>query len=249
MNRGIYTAYSVMAVSRAAQEMKAGNLANMATPGYKGDSLVFSSFNDNLLAAMANFLPGGSSSLGSGVPMTAAAGVFVNLNQGPLEQTGNRWDLALVGEGFFTLEAPEGETVYTRNGRFSLDAQGYVVNDKGWYLLGQTGRIHGIDMDVDPDGNIVNSAGDTVDVLALVSFPEPGQLRRLSADHYGVDNPEPAGDVQIKAGYIEAANTELVTDLTDMMMLVRTFEMGQSLIHAQDKMLDLAANQIGSLRG
>lgn len=247
MNRGIYTAYTAMAVSKAAQETKAGNLANMATPGYKGDTLVFGSFNHNLLAARADFLRG-SKSLGNGIPMTAAAGVHVNFEQGALEETGNSWDLALIGEGFFALEAPGEEILYTRNGRFSIDADGYVVNDKGWYLLGHAGRIDGRDSQVDPGGNIINALGVTVDSLQLVAFPDPREIQRVSADHFSAPNPQPVS-IDVKAGYLETANVDLVTDLTDMMMLVRSFEMGQRLVHAQDKMLDLAANQVGSLRG
>jgi len=219
----------------------------MSTPGYKGDTIAFGSFNHQVLTAKASFLRG-DNSLGSGLPMTAAAGISVNFKQGALENTGNIWDLALVGDGFFTLEGPETEAMYTRNGRFGVDAEGYVVNDKGWYLLGQAGRITG-DMRLDSSGNIINPDGEIVDKIQLVSFPNPQDLIRFSADFFTSPAQGEEASPDVMSGYLEASNIDLVNDLTDMMMLSRSFEMGQRLIQAQDKLLDLAANQLGSLRG
>lgn len=237
-----------MAVSKAAQEVKAGNLINASTPGYKRDTVAFASFREDLLAVRSN-LPRGNHPLGNGVPMAAVSGITVNFEPGALENTGNPWDLALVGDGFFTLEGPQGERLYTRNGRFTLDVEGYVVNDQGWYLLGGNGRIMGRGMQVDGGGNIIDQGGVVSDSLLLVTFPDPTQLSRVSADHFTATEPGQAAVPQVKAGFLETSNTDLVSSLTDILMLTRTFEMGQKLIQAQDKLMDLAANQIGSLRG
>jgi len=247
MNRGIYTAYTGLATAKAAQETRAGNLANVSTPGYKSDTLVFGSFHEHLLSARANFLAG-NNSLGSGTPMSAAAGVSVNFQQGAMENTGNTWDLALQGDGFFCLQGEQG-TYYTRNGRFGLDAQGHVVNNQGMYLLGQAGRILGSDLQVDPGGNLVNAAGEIVDSLQLVTFPDPQQLERVSADLFSSEADGAPANPQVMAGYLEVSNTDMALELTEMMMLLRTFEMNQTMIQSQDQLLDLAANEIGSLRG
>jgi len=235
-----------MAASRAAQEVKAGNMANAATPGYKRDTLTFESFRNVLLSAQKH---GGTKSLGNGVPMAAVAEVTINTEQGALDGTGNPWDLALVGDGFFALQNPNGEIYYTRNGRFSVDTDGYLVNEKGWYVLGREGTLDVRGRQVDARGNITNNLGDISDALMLVSFPNSEGLVRQSADHFSALLPGQEAAPEVKSGYLEASNTDLVTGLTDMMMLTRTFEMGQSLIKAQDKLLDLAVNQVGSLRG
>ncbi|MER3458405.1 MAG: flagellar biosynthesis protein FlgF, partial [Chloroflexota bacterium] len=155
MIRGLYSAASALVAGLFRQELIAQDLANINTPGYKAASTRLSDFATMLLAR----LPGG---IGPATPLgrlthgvqTSAA--ITDFSPGPVQATGQPLDLAIQGEGFFRLRTPDGER-FTRDGRFSLDANGQLVNVNGHPVLGTNGqpiRLSSGQVRVDPNGTI-----------------------------------------------------------------------------------------------
>jgi flagellar basal-body rod protein FlgG len=125
------------------------NLANVDLTGYKRDTSVHKAFPQLLLRRTSddgvyNFPPGSIDTapivgtLGTGVELNELYTVF---EQGALKQSNNPFDLALEGEGFFTVLTPQGER-YTRNGTFLIDNNGTLVTKEGFPVLGEEGIIN-----------------------------------------------------------------------------------------------------------
>ena len=117
------------------------NVANASTVGYKSSNANFA----NLYAASLS--GGGSVNAGIGVTVSTIAQAFT---QGNITSTSNSLDLAINGNGFYKMQASDGSTVYTRNGQFSTDNQGYVINDAGNYLMGYAATADGTIVASDP---------------------------------------------------------------------------------------------------
>ena len=163
MVRGIYTGASAMMARVHEMDVTSNNLANVDKTGFKRQKTVFKAFPDMLISRMNDdgmvVLPNGSSDdpavvgrLGTGVSVNE---VFTQFEQGSLQQTQSDFDFSLHGKGFFVVETPQGVR-YTRNGAFTRDKEGYLVTQKGDYVLGQQGRIKAQDFNfkVDDRGNI-----------------------------------------------------------------------------------------------
>ncbi|NPV53846.1 MAG: flagellar basal-body rod protein FlgF [Firmicutes bacterium] len=145
MLRGLYSATSGMVARSHWQDIIANNLANVTTPGFKGDLPVFESFPEmllnrimpdrgSMLDAVRKSTPIGRAGVGTVIAETAT-----NFAEGPVVETGNKLDLALVGNGFFAVATPAGER-YTRNGSFCLNEQGEIATLDGYRVLGEDGR-------------------------------------------------------------------------------------------------------------
>ncbi|HHV62007.1 MAG TPA: flagellar basal-body rod protein FlgF [Firmicutes bacterium] len=145
MLRGLYSATSGMVARSHWQDIIANNLANVTTPGFKRDLPVFVSFPEmllnriipdrgSMLDAVRKSAPIGRAGVGTVIAETAT-----NFEEGPVIETGNKLDLALVGDGFFAVATPAGER-YTRNGSFCLNDQGEIVTLDGYRVLGEDGR-------------------------------------------------------------------------------------------------------------
>src|SRR5579859_4454328 len=134
MNRGIYSLANGMLSTQQAMDLVSNNLANAATSGFKADSLAF---NDALEQAIASPSGRAVGTLGSGA---VAKQHFTNLNQGQIQTTNAPLDLAIQGKGMFAVQGPNGQTLYTRDGSFSTNAQGELVNKQGYQVLDQSLR-------------------------------------------------------------------------------------------------------------
>ncbi|HLO67572.1 MAG TPA: flagellar hook protein FlgE [Holophaga sp.] len=128
-----YASLSGLATNASALSVIGNNLANLNTAGFKGSS---SEFQDLFAAAIAN-----QGTQGNGNPMQVGLGaslgsVATNFAQGSFQQTGNVTDMAMQGNGFFTLQNKQGSAVYTRNGNFTIDKSGFLVDSQGNKVMG-----------------------------------------------------------------------------------------------------------------
>jgi flagellar basal-body rod protein FlgF len=176
--RGFYTAAAGMLSEQRRVEMLTNNIANANTPGYKADEATLRSFPELLLARLdERTIPAKEQrsfsnqttigSINTGVYMQETIPNFV---QGDLKETGQTTDIALVdgtlpvdattgtkGALFFVVQNKNGEIRYTRNGNFTLDAQGYLTTNDGFYVLDENGqriRLTSDNFKVTPDGTI-----------------------------------------------------------------------------------------------
>lgn len=257
MIRGLYTSSAGMQVEMMRQEAIANNLANVDTNGFKRDLATLMAREKKGLMRVNNHAGGsgagmshprvGIGEIGTGVLLNR---VHKRFEQGELRETENPFDLALHGEGFFTLQDAQGNTVYTRAGDFTRDAQGRLADKTGRLLMGEGGPITvpngrlsvGIDGGVAVDGKAAGR-------LALVRFENPDdELEKIGDTHFragAAGNPlAAAGSVEVHQGMLEGTNVNAVREMVEMIAAMRHYEANQKAVQSQDETLGKAVNEI-----
>jgi flagellar basal-body rod protein FlgF len=240
MIRGLYVAAEGMLARQKAQDVIASNLANANTTGFKADQPVFETTLERTLTITEgdNCTPIGS--LSSGAVLSAT---FTDLSPGAIQTTGNPFDMAIEGEGFFVVQTPNGER-YTRNGAFSLNSEGMLVTRDGLPVLGTRGPIQippKLELFFGEDGQI-SAGGSVIDRLLIVN----GNLTKEPSGWFiGV-----AGTIsepKVRSGALEASNVNIVREMVAMIEWMRVYEAHQKVIHAQDEALGRAVNDMARL--
>lgn len=258
MIRGIYSAVSGMNLQMSIVDTASGNLNNANLPGYKKDWVEAEPFLElvqlsvrqrDALTGLGMRKPLGITNQGAQIER-----VFTDFRPGDPRETGNKTDFALQGPGFFTLVNPENddEVFYTRNGSFSLDQQGYLVNDNGLRVMGQNGPVQVTDittLKVDEYGNIMEN-DEAIGVLNIVTFDNLLELVGIGNNLYQAPDQEAriVENPGLRQGFLEAANLDAVKEITDIVAATRAYETGQRIIQVQDGFLDTAINKVGVLR-
>ncbi len=209
------------------------NLANINTTGFKRTR---ANFQELLQAKLVN---------GTELKNTQRL-----MDQGALRQTGNPLDLAIMGEGFFQIKLPNGETAYTRDGEFLLDSNRQIVNASG-YLLDWEGEIpeDATDINITEDGTVwvlVGEEWEEAGNIELATFPNPsgllnyGQNLLLETDISGEpqrSTPNSEGTGKIVSKSLEQSNVNLAEEMTQMVVLQRSFEICLRTFQNTDQML------------
>ncbi len=256
MLRGLYSAASGMDTHMRRLAVEANNLANARTVGYKQDRVPAESFElllrgstDPLAPALdipfpAPLAPELVGTVGSGIyPLEP----LPDLSQGSLYETGEPLDLALVGPGFFAVQAPDGER-YTRAGNFSVDGSGLLRTATGDLVLGEQGPIQvgAGDLSISPDGAIFVN-GNAVARLRLVEFDVPALQK--AGENYLVPldpaAPRPATGTQVRQGYLESSNVDLSRTMVRLIEIQRAYELSARALQMQDQTLGEAINDVG----
>lgn len=233
MVRGIHTAAAGMMAQAAAQDITANNLANADTAGYKRDVAGFR-------AALADAI----GAPGAGDPV--AAQTVSDFRQGTIRQTGDRFHLALDGDGFFTVQTPNGPA-YTRDGAFTRAADGYLVTRGGNRVLGTNGpiRLNEGDWAVSATGE-VTQGGRGVGTLRLARFAGEAALSKAGNNLWrSAAAPQNAPDARVRQGCLEGSNVNTISEMVTMITGFRVYEAGQKAIQAQDQTLDRLVNEVG----
>jgi flagellar basal-body rod protein FlgF len=216
-------------VSGLAKELQsvANNIANVSTTGYRREGVVFAEMVQALAAE------------GGSVAMTEARARFTDELQGSLVETGGTLDLAVEGDGYFTVMTAAGERL-TRAGAFTRNADGTIVNMDGHPLLDEGGGEIVIPFEakaiaVSADGTI-SVDGQPAAKLGLVRvedqtklFREAGVLFRADTEVAYVENP------RIVQGFLEQSNVSPVAELARMIEVQRAYESGQKLVDQEDQ--------------
>ena len=254
MVRGLYTAYTGMIQQQNRLDVVSNNLANSTTVGFKKEGSTSQAFDEVLTIkikdASTNYLdlPVGNMSLGVKVGET-----YTDYTQGSFKQTKNTFDVAIAGDGFFSISYTSKNgvesTMYTRDGSFTLTSDGYLVTKDGDYVLGQDGPINiptEASVAIDEEGRIF-ADGEYVDSFAIADFEDYNYLEKYGENLYQtVDGATlTAADAWVRQGYIEASNVNVVTEMVNMITITRAYESNQKVIHTIDGMLDKAVNNVG----
>lgn len=252
MVRGLYTAATGMMVQRHKMDTLTNNIVNAETTGFKKDTLVTSAFDRVMLERIND--PDvtvfgarvGAYSYGTHVDER-----LTDFGEGVLEGTGKSTDLALEGEGFFAVETAEGER-YTRDGNFTVNRGGYLTTQDGNYVLGENGRIYvgAPDFTVAADGTVSAPQG-TGDRLRLVTFADPGQLRKQGNNlyyPYGGAAAEETRGAAVRQGSLEGSNVEIADEMVNMLAVYRKYEASQKIVDMTDDTMGLAVN-LGKVGG
>ena len=175
----------------------------------------------------------------------------VDYAQGVMQHTGNVLDLAIKGEGFFTVQGKEGIS-YTRDGRFTLNRDKELVNLAGDYVLGQKGKINlaGNTVQINEQGSI-RGDNNEIDVLKIVAFNELSAL--VKNNHGNYDNPEDRAGakeddaVWVQSGFLELSNVQPIREMVEMITIQRTFESYQKVIQTISEQNKMSTSRIGKL--
>jgi flagellar basal-body rod protein FlgG len=259
MLRALHTAALGMSAQQAGVDNTANNLANANTTAYKRSTIVF---HDLLYQTVqtsgqeetAGATPPATLQIGHGA--TAIATVR-NFAQGGFLQTDNPLDLAINGDGFFQVRRPDGTIAFTRDGTFTLDAEGTIVT--------QTGLPLEPDLNIPPEASEIHISQDglvsvrlqgepdaiEVGLLELVRVPNPGGLQALGGNLYEqtaasgeptIDTPGSEGLGGIRQGFLEAANVDVVQEMVNLITAQRAYEINSKMITTSEDMLQIANN-------
>lgn len=234
-----------------AQDVTADNLANINTPGFKGSSIFYRLFQQEVNEEMIT---------------STRAMQMINLEQGVLEPTGNQFDFGISGAGFFVVEEEGSEDqddqIYlTRDGRFQIDSEGYLANSRGARVQGHAGEIrvqayfqavgedgHEPVLEVAKDGTI-RVDGKAHDRIQIVNISDPEKLERRGHAYFSIieDYIEyDDGSVgSLMQGYYEKGNVDPMKEMVDMMKTMQMFESQQRAIQSADETLSQAINKLG----
>jgi len=237
-----YIALSRMVAQQRALDVRANNIANADTPGFKGESVMFS---DYLLQQRGLPTPPG----GATVQMVQDRATWRDFQAGQMEKTGNALDFALRGDGFFTVSTPRGLR-YTRAGRFSISQTGQIVDMGGNPLVGTDGKpiILGpddVNLTVTSDGSISSDAG-PVGKFRIVQFANQQAIKAEGNLLFnGNQPPTVMAQPNVMQGTVESANVQPIVQLTQMMTEMRDFQFASQFIDAEAKREQSAIDQIG----
>ncbi|MBL7202874.1 MAG: flagellar basal-body rod protein FlgF [Desulfobacteraceae bacterium] len=224
-------------------DVLANNLANINTPGFKQDRLVFRVPVEKEGDSHTDYLRGPSS------PMPSEA--RTDFSQGILRHTDNALDLALDGNGFFCIKTPAG-THYTRNGSFAINEDGVLATKEGHPVVGKGGeiKINGSNVHVDEGGN-VSVDGSEVGTLKVVTVSQPDFLKKMGNTLFALGGSgvaeEKAEGFKVMQGYLETSNVNGIRVMTEMIDISRSYESYQKVIQFLNDATKKSINEVGRL--
>ncbi|MFD1448956.1 flagellar hook-basal body protein [Oceanobacillus profundus] len=268
MLRGFYTAASGMISQQRQQEALANNIANANTPGYKADQTTLRAFPELLLKEMGSQERLSTTQGGLQFPIqkpigSINTGVYVqetipNFVQGDIRETGIATDIALVdgtmpddaGSLFFTVQNEAGEVRYTRNGNFTVDGEGLLVTNQGYYVLDNAGNpieTNGMEFEVSSEG-VLQTPEQAVQLGISYTADVNGMAKEGNDLFTGDAEQIPEGATfSIHQGFLEQSNVDTLQTMTDMMNAYRMFETNQRVLRAYDESMGKAVSEIGRI--
>lgn len=263
MLKSLYTTATGMKAQQTMVDVIANNIANVNTAGFKRSQ---ASFEDLLYVTLQS--PGlqrdssGDAApigmqVGSGSRLSGTNKVF---SAGTLEITDRQLDVAIDGEGFFSVVLPDGSTGYTRDGAFHLNADGKLVTGSGHVLLPEiTIPPDVLEINIDPEGRVTGRTAGNSDTAAqfgqisISRFINPSgmlavggnvvrQTEASGAPTTGVPGQNGLGTT--KSGFVERSNVQIVNELVSLIVAQRAYEVNSRAIQASDQMLSSATNII-----
>lgn len=261
MNRSLWIGATGMTAQQVNIDVISNNLANVNTAGYKKSRAEFEDLIYQKLYTAKTPIddetpePVGMM-VGYGAKVAATQKIF---QQGSLQQTGNKMDLAIAGEGFFRVQLEDGSFAYTRDGTFKIDANGQVVTSNGYklipeILMPQNFRYETIS--ISPDGRVtVKIAGNDnpipVGQIQIFKFVNPAGLDSIGENlfketlasgpsYYG--NPSSSGFGSVQQGYLEMSNVNVVDAMVKLIVAQRAYEFNSKSVTTSDSLLQTAVN-------
>lgn len=251
--KALYAAATGMAAQQTTIDTIANNLANVNTSGFKKST---ANFQDLFYQELATSGEEGSTpsmaQVGAGVRTVA---VEKNHTMGSISATGEPLDVAINGRGFFSLETNDGRQLYTRDGHFTKDADGYVVSAGGVQLAGGISiPDDAVDILVESDGSVMYSTPDDTEMilagqLEIAAFANPSGLRALGGNVFSATSQSGdammmnvGSDVSVVGGALEGSNVDPASELIALIQAQRAYELTSKVVKAADETLQTAAN-------
>ena len=238
MQSGLYVALSAQVSLQKRMETLANNLANASTVGFRGEHTKFESVMSNAASESVAF--------------SSTGDTYIKRDAGPLIRTDNPLDIAIRGDAWFGIQTPAGP-VYTRDGRMQITAAGDLQSINGYPILDVGGAPIAIDpgagpMQIGSDGMITQN-NQQIGAVGLFTIDARAKLSRYENSGVIPDTPAaPALDfsrVGVVQGYVEGANVNPMSEMSQLIMVSRTFEAVSSSISQSSDSLDEAIKALG----
>ncbi len=214
-------------------EVVANNLANVNTTGYKGTDSLFSQYVFKLDQNERTFK--------DKVAFVHDFGLVRNLSQGVFNYTGNTFDLAIQGDGYFVINGRGGAENYTRAGAFTKNAEGFLTTMEGRLVQGTNTAPINIPADarnvvIQGDGTVAEPNGRTFGQLRVVRFDNERELKQVDGTAFRTDaeQPKAVDRPKIAQGLLEASNVVPVTEITRLIALNRAYQETARMISQED---------------
>ncbi|MDZ4692324.1 flagellar basal-body rod protein FlgF [Terricaulis sp.] len=221
-------------------DVAANNLANVATTGFKADGMLLEEAERTTAHADADPRE---------IRFVRDIGVMHNMEQGPIAMTGNTLDVALEGEGFFMVQGPDGQTMYTRDGAFSLTGEGRLVTSDGRAVLSSGGAP----IVLDPQGETpvigrdgaISVAGVEAGRIGVANFAAPGALAKVGDNLWDAQG-QAAGEFQgvVLQGALEGSNVRPVLELTRLIEISRAYQSAAKIVSNADDLRQRAIERL-----
>ena len=257
--RALRTATSGMLAQQLNVEVISNNIANMNTVGFKRQRAEF----QDLLYQNVERMGSQSSTQGTVVPTgiqigagVKAGSVYRITEQGSPTRSGNPYDIAIDGKGYFQITMPSGEIAYTRAGNFAVNGEGQLVTEDGYAVEPAiTIPQDAIDVTISKSGQVQvttqgQTAPQTVGQLELATFFNEAGLEAIgdnllletaASGAATIGAPNEPGYGHLIQGYTEASNVDAVSEITALIVAQRAYEMNSKVITTADEMLSVSA--------
>jgi len=249
MSRGFYALTSGMLTQQRKIDVSSNNIANLNTAGYKKQQAVTTNFGNLLISKCEqNGVYKTSTPIGSVSMIKTMAENNTIHSQGTLEETDSITDFAIVGPGFFQVNKG-GDTVYSRNGSFNIDEEGYLILHGTGRVQGQYGDIYvGTDkFDFLSDGSIIVD-DETVDQIAVYDFLDYNRLSKAGEGMFSsAEAPFLTEGAEIHNKTIERSNVDETEEITNMLSSQRALQTASQALKIYDMVQEQAVNEIGKL--
>lgn len=215
---------------RRSMSIIANNLANMNTTGFKGSTMMFTQHVQRSR--------GGEGVFGDKVAYVRDVSSVRYLNEGPLEKTGNPFDVSIHGKGYLRIDAPGGER-FTRNGQLRLDAGGQIVTHQGYPVLSDAGTPFVLapgdgTPTIARDGTI-STANGILGRLAVVEFENDYRMNPVAGGLLSTtQTPRQTETPDVVQGMLEGSNVEPIIEMARMIEVHRAYNSVSKLIDRED---------------
>ncbi|HSM97352.1 MAG TPA: flagellar basal-body rod protein FlgF [Rhizomicrobium sp.] len=242
MDNTLLVSLSQQLASYRSMDVIANNIANINTPAFKRESMKFEEYLQQTQPAEGETGP-------QQISFVQDKGTLRDLTQGAITHTGATFDLAITGKGYFTVQTPSGDR-YTRNGHFTLDANGQVVTEDGGVLQADGGAVTVTnddgDIHVAQDGTITGARGQ-LGKIKLVTFANEAALKKEGASLYSTDQqPTAVENPVIAQGSLEESNVQPVLEISHMLEVLRAYQTTANLAQSQEDLMRNAIDKLGS---
>jgi len=216
MLTGIYCSDTGINAMEQKMDTIANNLANVNTEGFKQEKISFKTFLNEINGA---------------VP----AGIAVDFSAGSQKETGREYDFAINGDAFFKVNTAQGDR-YIRDGSFTSDASGYLIDKNGNKIAGVSDDVKMVDGKPDQDFYLV-----TIKNKEYLTQTADGFMASTQA---GLSQ----ANSDVSQGKLECSNVDPIYNLSEMISTSRTYSLNSKMLMSQDDMLKKAANDVGALK-
>lgn len=237
MENSLYVGLSGQVALQEKMALIANNVANVNTPGYRGQNAVFHEFISD------------QQRMKHDVSLVYDYGQYQVTDPGPIKLTGAALDVALVGPGFLGVQTPEG-VQYTRAGNFSMNALGELVTSRGYKVADQGGGTITIPADAEyiniDERGVISTQEGAIGTLMVAEFTDYQKVEPTGNGFHKTDEaPTPATQTRVRQGMIEGANVNGVLEMTRMIDVLREYQAIQNMMQTEHQRQQTMIQRLG----